>query len=105
MKVLYMNGERCKWVPPQLVEEQLRRSPLPPAPKPWMGTLLKEVHADVTDWHAVHVEIHKGFIQWWEDKEAAARGDVSIGHSYLLGLQQGNCQGPCFSLRAVGRGG
>merc|ERR1711920_299878 len=105
MKVLYMKGERFKWVPPQLAEEHLRASPVPSAPKVLTGKLLKEVHSEVTEWRVVHVELHKGFIQWWVDKEAARQGDKSLGHAHLLGLQQGNCQGTSFSVRAVSRRG
>merc|ERR1740121_2135573 len=105
MKVLYSCGERFKWISPQQAEANLRASPMPSAPSVLTGELLKEVHSEVTEWHVVHVELHKGFIQWWKDKEAAMRGDKSLGHAYLLGLQQGNCQDTFFSLRAISRRG
>lgn len=87
VKVLYSSGSRFKWVPPQLIETDLRASPRSRAPAAMCGKLQKECHSNVTEWCPMHVEINRGYLQWWESEEQAVNGCKSQGHTYLLGLQ------------------
>lgn len=104
VKVLYSSGARFKWMPPKQVSEHLRMSARPKAPDSTIGSLQKECHADVTFWRSMHVEISKGYMQWWEEEAEAERGGKSLGHAYLLGMQLWR-QGRSFKLRAESNDG
>lgn len=89
MKVVYDNGQRFKWVAPHEMEALVRESPRPRPPEPLIGDLQKEGHIwFITRWQACHVELQKGFLQWWGTKEEAEIGKPAWGSIYLLGLQQ-----------------
>jgi len=87
VKVLYNNGERFRWVPPHHAQEHLRPSLRLKAPDTMFGGLWKQCCSDADSWFPVHVEICKGYVQWWESEAAARRGAKSQGHSFLLGMQ------------------
>jgi len=88
VKVLFDNATRFKWVAPADLENHVRPSPRVKPPEALWATLKMEVHLETTQWQSVHVEVNRGFIQWWENVENAKEGKKSAGVAYLLGLQQ-----------------
>jgi len=104
MKIIYDNGSRFKWVPPQQMEGYLRLSPRPKPPSPLTGTLY---HASngwfSTKWTLCYVELNRGFLQWWESQEAAKKGSPPIGKMHMRGLQQ-NDQDNALMLKSDSTG-
>lgn len=89
MKVVYDNGARFKWVPPQQMEGYLRPSPRPKSPPPLTGELMRAAHGWFsTQWQPSYVELNRGFLQWWDTRDDARRGGLPVGKTYLRGLQQ-----------------
>jgi len=84
VKVLYNNGERFQWIPPKNVQTDLRPSLRLKAPDTMLGGLEM---LDANSWIPVHVEICKGYVQWWKTEAAASQKAKSVGHSFLLGMQ------------------
>lgn len=88
MKVHFENATKFKWVAPEQISEHVRPSPRVKPPPAISGRLDIEVHLpESSEWVKVHVEVNKGFLQWWETEEDARRGSKSRGVAYLLGLQ------------------
>lgn len=74
IKVQYSNQRRFKWVLQDHVDTFLRPSTRPSMPTPMMGELFKETHNIITEWHVRHVEINRGFMQWWQNPDDARSG-------------------------------
>jgi len=82
-KVCFNEGRSFKWVVPQHVDDQLRRSKeVPVKPKSFalgdletVGYSNKE-HPD----GKVYFEVHGGYVQWWESLKLAQDGKPSQGH-------------------------
>jgi len=94
MKVVYDNGSRFKWVPPQQMEGYLRLSPRPKPPPPLTGNIFHATNGWwSTQWNSCYAELNRGFLQWWESQEAAKRGGLPVGKLHLRGFgcrEQGN---------------
>lgn len=89
MKVVYDNGARFKWVPPQQMEGYLRPSPRPKSPPPLTGELARAASGWFsTQWEKTYCELNRGFLQWWAKRDDARRGGIPTGKLYLRGLQQ-----------------
>merc|ERR1712027_272484 len=86
VKVLYNDGKRFRWVPPQLAQRHVRPSLRLKAPDTMSGCLTKQ-SLESSRLFQVHVEICKGYVQWWDSKAAAMKKEKSTGHLFLLGLQ------------------
>lgn len=88
MKVVFANATRYKWVAPQHITEHIRPSPRVKPPPIRMGTMQLQVSSEEgTEWTAFHVEVNRGFFQWWESEELARKGTRATGMAYLHGLQ------------------
>merc|ERR1712087_896740 len=88
MGVRYFHGKRSKWVPAGLVKEQLRPSTGNRPPRSRIGVLKVQQHKFYnTEWVGYHVELNKGYLQWWETEAKAKKGHKPEGWLYLLGLQ------------------
>lgn len=100
-------GERVRWLAPQQLEGLIRPSLRPRTPEVVCGMLQKECRSrvtwcsDVTYRLPMHVELCRGYLQWWEEKAAAVSGTKSQGHVYLLDMHLWRQDG-AFKLRAEG---
>lgn len=100
MKVVYENGTRFKWVAAQEMDQFLRPSNRPKPVQPRLGDLMKETYwLFVPRWNKLYVEMHKGFLQWWNTREEAQKRAKPQGSIYLLGLEL-QLEGTTFKLRS-----
>lgn len=99
VKVLYSQRQRFRWIPPRRFAEQLRASARPSPPRAMAGQLQMEVGEGF--WRTVHVELCKGFVQWWGSEAEAQQGAKSLGHAFLLEMELSS-QGRSFELQASG---
>jgi len=113
-KVVYGNGRRYKWLSPCMLEETVKALPLPSFPAPVAGELSLATQAGwfQSPQQRVHVELSKGFLQWWKAEEDAklgrpAVGSISLMNSVLseqglfLKVQIGDCMGAVCALEAA----
>jgi hypothetical protein len=88
IKVLFDNATMYKWILPGRVAEQIRPSPRVKPKEALVGVLEIEVNLhDTIAWVGVHVEVNKGYLQWWHSQEDARAGSKSVGIAYLFGLE------------------
>lgn len=87
MKVVYDNGSRFKWVPPQQMDEFIRPSQRPKLVERLVGEFSEPSEGWFgTTWTKVYFELNKGFLQWWNTLENAKAGGEPAGSIHLLGL-------------------
>lgn len=86
VKVQYCGGRRFKWVLEEQVERFLQPSERPTPPSPMMGELFKETHNVITEWHVRHVEINRGYMQWWQNPDDARIGMKPNAVAMLSGM-------------------
>lgn len=85
VKVQYSEGKRAKWIPPDEAVKLLKVAPT--APPVLVGTLLKETHNFITEWHQRHFQISRGLMKWWLTQDSFTKDEKPNTTLTLKGLE------------------
>jgi hypothetical protein len=92
-KITYDNGQKVKWLQPEVLANKLVVKPFVKPPK-FHGLMLKQTHGLMaSQWNLRHFDLSDGFLSWWKSKADYDAGGKPSVCLILVGLRMQKCGG------------